>query len=114
MITLALKKSILNDWNAIFPQLSTYSQTTLYVTLDIMVVGLLLLRVRGEDEYRPIFQVYPLWKRDNKDNLFSPIVNKPILHITNIQIILKSLYDVLKSRLDVVYGRKYWLKKCLI
>ena len=96
MITLALKKSILNDWNAIFPQLSTYSQTTLYVTLDIMVVGLLLLRVRGEDEYRPIFQVYPLWKRDNKDNLFSPI------------------YDVLKSRLDVVYGRKYWLKKCLI
>ena len=84
MITLALKKSILNDWNAIFPQLSTYSQTTLYVTLDIMVVGLLLLRVRGEDEYRPIFQVYPLWKRDNKDNLFSPIVNKPILDKKNL------------------------------
>ena len=84
MITLALKKSILNDWNAIIPQLSTYSQTTLYVTLDIMVVGLLLLRVRGEDEYRPIFQVYPLWKRDNKDNLFSPIVNKPILDKKNL------------------------------
>ena len=44
MITLALKKSILNDLKAIFPQLSTYSQTTLYVTLDIMVDRRLLLQ----------------------------------------------------------------------
>ncbi len=38
MITLALKKSILNEWNAIFPQLSTYFSD--YFVCDIRYNGL--------------------------------------------------------------------------
>lgn len=69
-----VKKNIANDWHNAFPQLTQFSETKLYKITGPLIVGLELTRLRWSEEYRPHFVAYPLWEKDVKASLDTPIV----------------------------------------
>lgn len=67
------KKEVLKDWGRYFPNLSMYSSSVLLMKLDLALIGLSLIRLPRCEKYRPLLVCYPLWKKDNKENLDEPI-----------------------------------------
>lgn len=62
------KKEVLKDWINAFPYLSKYSSSTLLMKLDLVLIGLSLIKLPRCEKYRPLLVCYPLWKEDNKQN----------------------------------------------
>ena len=91
MVSLNKKKEVLNDWCEAFPCLSKYSPSTLFMTLDIALIGLSLERLPRCEEYRPLLICYPLWRENNKKNLDEPIFMREISDRRNFQ--LDILYE---------------------
>lgn len=63
----------MKDWEKYFPNLSMYSSSVLLMKLDLALIGLSLIKLPRCEEYRPLLVCYPLWKKDNKENLEEPI-----------------------------------------
>jgi len=73
-ISKELKKQVITDWGNAFPELTVYAQDKLYRVVGPVVIGLELVKLPRTDEYRPHFVVYPLWRKDIKESLSTPIV----------------------------------------
>jgi hypothetical protein len=69
-----VKKKIIEEWHAALPQLTTFAQNKLYKKIGPVVIGIELIRLRWSEEYRPYFVMYPLWKKDLKTSLDTPII----------------------------------------
>ena len=77
------KKEIYKLWGEAFPCLTAFSPTTFYMTLDIAVIGIKLIGLRGQDEYRPHFMCYPLWRENNEMNMNEPIFMQQMYNAKN-------------------------------
>ena len=60
-------RQILNDWQELFPTLSPYTPSTLYMKADFVLMGLRLEKVMS-DTYRVILECLPLWEQEKKQN----------------------------------------------
>jgi hypothetical protein len=70
-----IKKKVVGDWQNAFPQLTLYEQVKLYKVVGSVVIGLELITLpMRTGEYRPYFVVYPLWRKDVKTSLDTPII----------------------------------------
>lgn len=90
MVSLNKKKEVLNDWCEAFPCLSKYSPSTLFMTLDIALIGLSFERLPRCEKYRPLLIIYPLWRENNIKNLDEPIL-------------MQEIYNRNKMLLDIPY-----------
>lgn len=85
MMTYELKKEIVTDWKNSFSQLSIYSLNKLYGIAGIVIIGIELIKVIRNDDYRPHIMCYPLWNKTNKENLLVPIVFQEVSNMKNMQ-----------------------------
>ena len=72
------KKHIFNEWAKEFPYLKAYKTNKLMMTLDICAIGLELKGCQYGNYYQPTFNIYPLWKEDNKRNFSGTILTQEI------------------------------------
>ena len=56
-----VKKEIIDDWQERFPILSSYTPSTLYMKVDIVLWGLRIDKIFSK-EYRILFECLPLWE----------------------------------------------------
>jgi hypothetical protein len=71
-----LKKKVIDGWQSVFPQLSSYAQNKLYKVVGSIIIGLELIKSPFTDNYSPYFVIYSLWKHDIKASLDYPILLK--------------------------------------
>jgi len=131
-IDIETKKKLSQDWQNTFPELSLFSRDKLYKTLGPIIIGLELIKLPFDDDYRPHFVAYPLWKKDIKACLNYPFVLQEFYNDKNLQYNLpydnvdENLYkDVIKKNSiqspikfngdvtikDVMYGLEVYAKK---
>ncbi|MEC3876013.1 hypothetical protein [Chryseobacterium salviniae] len=84
-IDTAIKKKVTQDWQNAFPELSLYAKDKLYKILGSTIIGLELIKMPREDDYRPYFVVYPLWEENIKDCLNGPIILQQYYNSKNLQ-----------------------------
>ncbi len=65
------------DWKSI-PYFKQYTPTKFYAILGCFIVGFDLKALRGWEEYRPHFVMYPLWKNSVNDCLHHSYLLTPI------------------------------------
>ncbi|WP_343701359.1 hypothetical protein [Chitinophaga sp.] len=87
----SVKKAIDSDWLNEFPQWSSYGVNRYYKIIGPVLAGVELIRLRGGDEYRPHFTIYPLWKKDINDCFNYPIVMYEFHNERNLQFSIKYL-----------------------
>lgn len=72
----SIKKKVIEEWQNAFPQLTFYSQNTLYRVVGSCVIGIELIKSPHTENYCPYFVIYPIWKQDIKSSLDYPIFLK--------------------------------------
>lgn len=87
-------KHILSDWQKHFPVLSQYTSSTLYVRVDVVLLGLRFDKVLS-DTYRVVLECLPLWEQD-KRKINVPVFSYELLDKKKRQLFVKySLHDSL-------------------
>lgn len=87
-------KHILSDWQKYFPVLSQYTSSTLYVRVDVVLLGLRFDKVLS-DTYRVVLECLPLWEQD-KRKINVPVFSYELLDKKKRQLFVKySLHDSL-------------------
>lgn len=69
-----IKKRLAEDWQDAFPQLYLYNRDKLYKIVGPVLIGIELIKMPREDNYRPHFVCYPLWEKDVKSCLNYPFM----------------------------------------
>ncbi len=60
-------KDIFKEWHRGFPVLSKYTERTLYMRINPLIIGLRLQKDRfGGDYYLPVLEIIPLWEENPK------------------------------------------------
>ncbi len=60
-------KDIFKEWHSEFPVLSKYTERTLYMRINPLIIGLRLQKDRfGGDDYLPVLEIIPLWEENPK------------------------------------------------
>ncbi|MEZ0182551.1 hypothetical protein AB9T89_09925 [Flavobacterium oncorhynchi] len=85
MIDKTIKNRIANDWQSNFPELTIYSLNKFYKIAGCVIFGIELIKLPRNDEYRPHFVIYPLWKKNLKECLEMPIVMQQFCNKRNFQ-----------------------------
>lgn len=67
------KGEIIEDWGNAFTSLSIYTQSRLCKTCGPFALALKIMNLPGRTGYRPVFEIYPLWKPDVAACLDEPI-----------------------------------------
>ena len=70
------KKSVIEDWRKSFPYLTSYAANKFYKLVGPVLIGLDVIKLPMSEEYRPHFVIYPLWRRDIRTCLDTPIIMK--------------------------------------
>lgn len=87
-------KRILNDWQELFPALSPYTSSTLYMKADFVLIGLRLEKVMS-DTYRVVWECLPLWEQD-KRRMKVPVFSWELYDKKGMQFFIKaSLHEYL-------------------
>ena len=87
-------RQILNDWQELFPTLSPYTPSTLYMKADFVLMGLRLEKVMS-DTYRVILECLPLWEQE-KSRMKIPVFSWELYDEKGMQFFIKtSLHEYL-------------------
>ncbi|WP_412468737.1 hypothetical protein [Pedobacter sp. KLB.chiD] len=84
-IDIETKKKLAEDWQNAFPHLSLYSRNKLYKVVGPIVIGLELIKLPYDDEYRPHFVAYPLWEKNLKECFDYPFILQEFHNDKNLQ-----------------------------
>lgn len=83
-------KQILNDWQGLFPTLSPYIASTLYMKADFVLIGLRLEKVMS-DAYRVVLECLPLWEQE-KSRMKVPVFSWELYDKKGMQFFIKKLH----------------------
>lgn len=100
------KKEIYKLWGKAFPHLSTFSPTAFYMTLDIAVIGIKLIPNIGEEDYRPHFMCYPLWRENNKANMSESVFMQQMYNAKNLQMNIPYTANLETIKKSIDYTKK--------
>lgn len=81
-------KPILDDWQGLFPALSKYTSSTLYMKADFVLIGLRLEKVMS-DVYRVVLECLPLWEEE-KSRMKIPVFSWELFDKKGMQFFIKT------------------------
>ncbi|WP_149240735.1 hypothetical protein [Dyadobacter sp. 32] len=115
-----IKKIIAEQWLSSVPDLSAFTQNKFYKIVGCLVIGIELINLPKVENYRPYFVIYPLWKKDLKECLDSPVVLMEIYNKKGMQFSIPYLnHDVyfnevienIKRQVPILFSEDIYFKK---